>query len=245
MEPEEVLEELDLTEAERKVYMNLLKIDKGTASKLAKEAGIQRRLAYDITDSLAEKGLINYVDRENKRVYKPCNPENLRQIVEDRRSNLKELEEKLDDAMPDLKAFYDEENGNREVKVLEGKEGIKQLFNDELRQDSTIYLIGSATESEDMLKYFLPSWTRKRQEKDVKIKGVFEHEMKGMVGEHEPIEHRYLPEGYNSKVSIAIYGSKVGIVFWIVNPLVIMIEDEQAAASFKNYWELVWDSAEK
>ena len=243
MDPEEILEELELTDSERKIYMELLKSGEGTATALAKRSGVQRRLTYDVTAALAEKGLISYVDRENKRIYKPCNPENLEQMLEDRKIDLEEKQQKLEDAMPNLQKFYDSEKEGRDVKVLEGKEGVKQLFNDEIRQGETIHLLGSAIESEDMLEYFLPSYTRKRQDRDIKIKGIFEHKMKGVVGEHEPIEHRYLPEGYNSKVSICIYGDKVGIIFWIDNPLVIMIEDSQAAESFLNYWKLVWEKS--
>ncbi|MFB6158918.1 MAG: hypothetical protein ABEJ95_04660 [Candidatus Nanohalobium sp.] len=47
------------------------------------------------------------------------------------------------------------------------------------------------------------------------------------------------------KVSIAIYGDKAGIIFWIPNPLVILIEDKKAAESFKNYFDLVWESSDK
>lgn len=69
--------------------------------------------------------------------------------------------------------------------------------------------------------------------------------MKDLVGEHPPIEPRFLPEGYDSSVSIAIYGKKVGIIFWVENPLVIMIQDREAAESFMNYFGMVWENAEK
>ncbi|MFB6100187.1 MAG: TrmB family transcriptional regulator [Candidatus Nanohalobium sp.] len=243
METEEVLEELDLTDSEKEIYLSLLKSGEGTATELAKRSGVQRRLAYDVTDSLADKGLISYVDKENRRVYKPLSPENLRQLVEDRKREIEEKQRKLEEAMPQLEKYYDSSTDERDVKVMEGKEGVKQLFNDEVRVGETIYLLGSAVESEEMLEYFLPTWTEKRQEKGVKIKGVFENQMRGQVGEHEPIECRFLPEGYDSKVSITIYGEKVGIVFWIPNPLVILIEDGKAAESFKNYFDLVWENS--
>jgi hypothetical protein len=65
-----------------------------------------------------------------------------------------------------------------------------------------------------------------------------------MVGERAPVEDRYLPEGQESSVSIAIYGDTVGITFWIDQPLVIMIEDQAAADSFMGYFQLVWEAAE-
>jgi len=117
---------------------------------------------------------------------------------------------------------------------------------DELREaDDTIYVIGSPEESEELLEYFLPTWTDRRVEKGIKIKGVFEDGMRGMVGEHGELADRYLPEGHTSDVSICIYGNKAGIIFWIDNPLVIMIDDADAADSFMSYFDLVWDAAEE
>lgn len=245
MDIREVLTELDLSETEIDIYMTLLKNGEDTASGAAKRSGVQRRRSYDVMESLKEEGLVSYRDEENKRFYSAVSPKRIEDMIEDRKRDLEELEEKLDSSMPQLMAQFNEDAKDREVKVLEGKEGIKQLFNDELREGETIHVIGSPEESEEELKYFLPTWTEKRQEKDIKIKGIFENSMRGLVGTHPPIEPRFLPEDYYSQVSIAIYGRKVGIIFWVESPLVIMIKDQDAADSFMNYFEMVWKSAEK
>lgn len=245
MEVKKILKELDLTETESEIYLTLLKKGEGTASSTAKKSGVQRRQTYDIMEKLKEKGLVSYRDQENKRIYSATTPKRLKELVEERKNNLIELEEKIDDILPQLTKQYSEDSDEREVKVLEGKEGVKQLFNDEIREEETIKLIGSPEESEELLKYFLPTWTEKRQEKEIKIKGIFEHSMKGDVGEHQPIETRFLPPDYKSKVSMAVYGDKVGITFWLKDPLVIMINDQQAAQSFHNYFKIIWKNSAK
>ncbi|MDY6777373.1 MAG: helix-turn-helix domain-containing protein [Candidatus Nanohaloarchaea archaeon] len=246
MEPSDILSDLDLTESETKLYLTLLREGQGTASKLAKKAGIGRRLAYDQIDSLKDKGLVSYIDKENKRIYKPTNPKRLEEIVEDRKQDLEELESQVESLLPQLMRQYNADADERDVKILEGKSGIKQLFNDQLREaEDVIYLIGSPIESEEVLEHFLPSWTKKRKEQGVKIRGIFEQQMRGEVGENAPLDGRFLPEGHDSKVSISIYGDKAGIIFWIEEPLVIMIEDEKAAESFKSYFTLIWEAAEE
>lgn len=246
MELKELLKEFDLTDSEIKLYLKLLNVGSGTASSIAKKAKVHRRLAYDNFKSLSEKGLVSYVDKENKRIYKPVNPKRLEELIENRRENLKELEKKLEKTLPKLIGKY---KGNkkegREVKILEGKEGIKTLFNDELGEGEKIYLIGTPKESEEILKYFLPGYTRRRKKKEIKIKGIFEYQMKKMVGKKKNIEARFLPKDYKSNVSISIYGNKTGIIFWIEEPLVIMIKDGEAANSFMSYFKLVWESAKK
>lgn len=244
MELEELLKEFDLTDSETKLYLKLLNVGSGTASSIAKKAKVHRRLAYDNFKSLSQKGLVSYVDKENKRIYKPVNPKRLEELIDERRKNLKELEEKLETALPNLIAKYKSKGKeSREVKILEGKEGIKTLFNDEIRQGEKIYLIGTPKESEEILKYFLPGYTRKRKEKEIKIKGIFEHKMKEIVKKKKSIEAQFLPKDYKSDVSISIYGNKTGIIFWIEEPLVIMIKDEEAANSFMNYFKLIWEAA--
>jgi len=244
MDIDDVLTRLDLTDSGAKLYRTLLREGDGTASAIATEAGINRRLAYDRFESLIEQGLVSYVDKENKRVYKPTDPHRLEELIEDRRQEVKDLQGAVEGIMPQLLRQYNAGDEEREVKILEGKEGIKQLFNDELRKGETIYLIGSPIEAEDLLEHFLPSWSKRRAEKGIEMQGVFEHQMRGMVGERAPVEDRYLPEGDESSVSIAIYADTVGITFWIDDPLVIMIEDPAAADSFMGYFQLVWEAAE-
>jgi sugar-specific transcriptional regulator TrmB len=177
-------------------------------------------------------------------VYKPSTPKRLQEILDDRKKDIEELEREIKDVMPDLMSQFNASSDDREVKIFEGKSGIKQLFNDELRHaDDTIYIIGSPIEAKELLENFLPSWSKRRDELGIKIKGVFEHSMRGDLGDRAPTEARFLPEGKKSKVSIAIYGDKAGIVFWIDDPLVIMIDDPDAAASFTSYFRMVWQSA--
>ncbi len=244
MDIEDVLTRLDLTDSGAQLYSTLLREGEGTASAIANEAGINRRLAYDRFETLVEKGLVSYIDKENKRIYKPTDPHRLEELIEDRRQEIEDLQAQVSDILPQLLRQYESGDQDREVKILEGKEGIKQLFNDELRQGETIYLIGSPIEAEDLLEHFLPSWSKRRAEAGIEMKGVFEHQMRGMVGERAPVEDRYLPEDQESSVSIAIYGDTVGITFWIDDPLVIMIEDPAAADSFMGYFQLVWEAAE-
>jgi len=44
---------------------------------------------------------------------------------------------------------------------------------------------------------------------------------------------------------MAVYGDKVGITFWLKDPLVIMINDQQAAQSFHNYFKIIWKNSTK
>lgn len=244
---EDVLKKIDLTESEAKLYRTLMMEGEGTASSIANKAGIGRRLAYDKFRSLVDQGLVSYIDKDNKRIYRPNNPEKLREKVRERKKALQRLEKEVESIIPQLMKQFQNSSSEREIRVLEGKDGIKQLFEDQLREsEGEIKIIGSPIEAEDLLEHFLPTWTKRRAEKDIDIEGVFEHEMRGMIGNREATTNaRFLPEGHKSNVSISIYGDRAGIIFWLENPLVILIEDREAAESFESYFKLVWEAAEE
>jgi sugar-specific transcriptional regulator TrmB len=239
----DVLKELGISDTGIDLYLEMLRNGSGTASSLSKRAGVGRRLAYDRMDSLVNMGIASYEDRDDKRVYHPVKPERLQDLVDERRREVEELDRKLSEALPDLSKLKEREEEDREVRIMEGKEGIKSVFNDEVRVGETVYLIGSPAKSEEILEYFLPSFTRRRKEKNVHIKGVFEDGLRGQVGEHGQLDARFLPPEHTSQVSISIYGDNVSIIFWIETPLVVMIRDSDAAESFMGYFEMAWESA--
>jgi hypothetical protein len=55
-------------------------------------------------------------------------------------------------------------------------------------------LIETPEELEEQVKYFLPTWTDKREKKDIKIKGIFETSMKGEVGENQALKPDTYPK---------------------------------------------------
>src|SRR3989338_3029681 len=147
-----ILEKIGLSPTESKIFLTLLKIKEGTASALATEAKVHRRLAYDVLSNLANKGLVSFVDIDKKRVYKCVDPKHLHDILDERQEKIQELRKILEKELPDLQGQFLRKKREREVQVMVGKEAIKRLFQDEIDVGETIYLIGSPSKSESMLK---------------------------------------------------------------------------------------------
>src|SRR3989338_4569627 len=69
MQTDKTLEDLGLSEQEANLYLGLLKIGGGQASKVAKEVGLKRTTVYPILKALAECGFVNVYFRKSTRYY--------------------------------------------------------------------------------------------------------------------------------------------------------------------------------
>ncbi|MEK6937840.1 MAG: hypothetical protein AABX04_02230, partial [Nanoarchaeota archaeon] len=58
-------------------------------------------------------------------------------------------------------------------------------------------------------------------------------------------EYRYVDKEVKSNVVTNIYGDKIAIIVWSENPEAIIIENAEAAKSYKNYFEFMWKYSKK
>ena len=54
---------------------------------------------------------------------------------------------------------------------------------------------------------------------------------------------RYVPQETISPLNVNIYGDKVALLIWSENPEAVIIDNPQAAAAFRSYFELMWKHA--
>ena len=70
-----LLVDIGLKAKEADVYIAILSLGQGTASKIAKKARIVRTTAYDILSSLFNKGLVTLTGKEPKQEYVAESPD--------------------------------------------------------------------------------------------------------------------------------------------------------------------------
>jgi hypothetical protein len=145
--------------------------------------------------------------------------------------------------MPLLKAKYGEAKQKEETLFYRGAEGIKTIFEDQVSTGKEVLVLGAASDAEEILKFYLPHYTKKRVSKKVKLKLIYSG---GKVKEKIPLsEVKYLPEEFASPVSTNIYGDKVAIIIWRAEPIAILIHDKEISSAYKKYFEVLWKTAKK
>ena len=70
MQKEQILQSFGLTEAEVKLYLELLKVGEASASELAQKTNTNRTFTYDRIKKLLDSGLVSFVVKDNKKYFK-------------------------------------------------------------------------------------------------------------------------------------------------------------------------------
>lgn len=244
MEPETVLKDFGLTDTEIKVYLALLKLGEATVPEIVKKVQIYKANAYNALDNLEKKGLVAHVKKEYKLYYSALNPEKLFGILESKK-------ESLDAVFPILQKYYKSKKVKREVNILSGKEGIKTLFKDIEIAGNNILVVGSALQLFSIMQHQPVLLMKKLENRNAVLRAVVvdREEVRKQVAEIQKKAHvgdvRFYPEKYFSPVAFITYNDRLIMGIWEDDPLIIWIKDEHIAATFRNYFEMIWKTAKE
>ena len=229
----EDLKKAGLTGNESKVYFELLKKGELSANELAKKIGMDRTLVYTVLNNLVEKGMVSYIIKENKKLFSAANPENLL-------SKLKEKEAFIQDLIPKLKSIKKFVEPKQEIKVYEGKEGLRVFVNLAIKE-KFMYSFG-ATGQGFYAFYDMPLLVKKAIKKKMDVRMIANKKLKGISAfSFKAFKIKYLD--IQTKVTTSIFGDYVSIHIVKDKPLVIIIKNKDIAESYKNYFNVLWAAA--
>ncbi len=233
----EALKTVGLTNSEAKIYLVLLDLGPSLAGMVARRSGIHRRTVYDILDRLVEKGLVGYMRKNNRNYYETTDPLRLMELV-------KEKEDEITNVLPELELMHKQSKEKQETNFYKGTEGIRTIFEDQIKEGKEILVFGESNLAKNTLKYYLPKYNKKRTEKKIKLKILFDESQRKDVQDIPLADIRYL-KAHVSLSSTNVYGDKVAIILWSDNPLGILIKQREIADSYRNYFKMLWDVAKK
>lgn len=232
-----ILNQIGLSGNEAEVYLIVLKLNEALASKIARQSKISRPHIYDTLNKLAEKGLITYVIKSNKKYFKAVDPNKLLDYLTEKEQNLKTI-------LPELQELYKPLKETLKIEVYEGAEGLKSILNDIVKTGKEIAAFGAS----DRIRSYLPDfiverYLKEREKKKIKARQLFTEGtkvLKTKISTFKP-----LPKEFSSPTTTVIYGNKVAIFIWIRFPTVILIENKDLAESYKKHFKLMWKSVVK
>ena len=236
------LNKLGLNEKEAKVYLALLELGEGNIQEISKKSAIKRTTAYDIIQSLKDKGLISSVNKNKKNLFFAENPEKIEGILEEKKNTLKRI-------MPELLSITNLIDKKPKIKYYEGTEGIKDVYRDTLTYSGQELLAWVSEEAitafdEDFLNdYYLPTRINKKiwvraiapdKEYMQKFKGLDEKFLR---------KTKLIPENeYSLDVEINLYGkNKIGIMSF-KEGFALIIESKKIYTTLKSVFEMNWIS---
>src|SRR3989344_8471716 len=131
----EILKEIGLQEGEVAVYLALLKLKEATATQITQYSGLHRSYVYDLIEKLKEKGLVSFVIKNNVKYFRASHPSKILDYI-------KEKEQKVNTILPNLINLSEKKEEDIKVEIYKGKEGIKTILNDILKENKDYLLFG-------------------------------------------------------------------------------------------------------
>lgn len=237
-----ILVNAGLTFRESEAYLALLELKESLVSELSKKTKENRTHLYDTLNSLIKKGLASYVIKNGKKYFRPSSPE---KIIDYLREKEKFIEEKL----PELNKLYKPKIKAPVVEVFEGKEGIKTVLRDVLKENKEWLCLGSTGKSKEVIPFFLEQLHKQRVKQKLELKVIYNDDKFGKERGKEVEKQKYAEVKYMPKTSPTttyIYGEKIIIIVWEKEKLVaVMINDKDIADSYRSYFNGLWGIGKK
>ena len=125
--------------------------------------------------------------------------------------------------------------------IYKGKEGLKTIHAEMLREGTDVLMIGAKGIIFDELPYFMPHFEKERLKKKLKFIGLWDKkEVKERLLKQPLFEGKSLPNGFDSDAVVNIFGNKVAIVLWKERfPTALVIDNKSVADSFRKWFQLI------
>lgn len=229
MQKEEALQNFGLTEAEIRLYIELLKLGEATATELAKHTNTNRTFTYDRLKKLIDSGLVSYVIKDNKKYFKPAEPSQLLSI-------LKEKEEQIKSILPELEQLKKEHKKGPKVELFSSKKGIRTVLNLILKERKEVLIHGSISQFIQVMESYFDIWNQRRIKEGVKAKVLTNENIDIPFSEID-----LLSEEEKSATTTFTFGNKTIITMWSDIPVAILIESKEIARENTLFFNSLWD----
>lgn len=239
MELKAQLEQLDLHGRKADVYLAALELGSSTVIEIAKKAGIKRTTAYDILLDLMNKGLISQTTKGKKRLFIGEDPEKIKKDLQDKERLFSEI-------LPLLKSVYNVRGVKPKIRFYEGKEGLKEVYNDTLKYSGEILSFAS----EDVVKVlgdWIMDYIRLRAKKEIRMRAIVPRTdfLKSIIDkgqEHLRATKLVDPKKYPFSIEVNIYGHQKVALMSSLEEIGVIIEGFEIHKTMKSIFELVWDN---
>jgi len=148
-----VLENIGLTRNQSTVYLALLKLGSSTAQEIINESKLHRSPVYDALEKLEEKGFVSSVVKDFKKYFQASHPKHIYTYLQEKKDELTEI-------MPELESLQNLKTEKINATIYKGKEGLKAIHYDMLKEGKGIDVIGGKGLILTELKYYIPHWEK-------------------------------------------------------------------------------------
>ncbi|KXK26955.1 MAG: Sugar-specific transcriptional regulator TrmB [candidate division WS6 bacterium OLB20] len=122
------LTDLGLNKGEAEVYASLLQFGEASASEIAKKTNIGRTNVYEYANSLLKRGLVGQFEKSNKIFFRAEDPRMLRDLLDQRKREIRELETTIGDVLPKMDSYYNRNSNRPQMNFFHGSAGYREIM---------------------------------------------------------------------------------------------------------------------
>jgi sugar-specific transcriptional regulator TrmB len=242
---QDVLEDMGITHAESRVYLELLQNGQSKSGDIIKLTKLQSSTVYNSLTGLIKKGLVSYVLVGNVKEYTAQHPESFLTFQ-------KEKEKRFLDILPELKKMEKNPERVRGAKVFEGIKGLRAAFDDILatmKKDEhyCFFQVYNHQIQQKKVGDFFRNYHSKRSGLGINVRGLAPIESKEAmrtIYEFPNTKIKYVKEFLPT--GLTIYKDKVITIDWEgKEPIAITIQSKAVADSYRRFFDLKWKEAKK
>ncbi len=238
---EGALTDLGFSKNESKVYYSLLRLGPSTAGVIAARSNIHRTNAYDALERLAERGMVTYIFKGNKKYFEAVDPNQILELLKDRMR-------KFETVLPTLQLDFKLSKESNKAHIFEGIAGVRAITNDMLKENKEISVFGIPKDVAERLKSFINVFHKRRIEKKITMYHLYDADARERIGFLNSLpytEAKYIPHDIESPATTLIYGHKIAFVIWSEPILSILIESDRMANQYKKFFTLLYKMGKK
>jgi sugar-specific transcriptional regulator TrmB len=245
METIAFLNKIGLSDKEAAVFSALLELGPSPVRDIARKAQVNRGTAYDLLKALVENGLVSHFETQSKQYFVAEPPSKLNTFLKDKEENLKELMVELKGHLPELESLYKKQGGRPQVRLYEGKKGVRNILEDVLlsleKSKQKIYYVYSSSTVRKNVYEAMPDFSKKRIAKKIYVKTI----ALGSGGKLFGLDERkwmQLAEKDLKPVYEIIYAGKVAHISLdnFSHPVGVVIDDREIYETQKMIFEFSW-----
>jgi sugar-specific transcriptional regulator TrmB len=246
-----LLSDLGLSPGEIKVYLALLEHGSLKTGDLSKFAHVHTSKVYLILDRLIEKGLCSYIFIGKTKHFQAADPEQIFEYIKLKKQKLASQEKALKNFIPKIKEKQEFKGVKQTAVVFEGYKGIKTLLQELLigfdsTQKYLVFSPGEEFQDGELNKIFKKHHLN-RIEKKISVNVLALNSQKEFYEEcYRNVDgYKFRYSSLSLPAGIDIVGNKISFIIGGAHPAGYLINSEQLAKRFKEFFAKLWVLAEE
>lgn len=243
----EKLLNLGINDKEADIYLSILTIGQGTVTDIARKAGIKRTSIYQYIETLLKEGLVFKTAFKKRTLYAPEDPKKIIRLLEDKQNKIERNKQEMTEVIPGLESLYNASLSRPSVSYYEGKDGIREVYNEILLNNKNVYSFFSPRKVFKLFSY---------EENDAMLMKLYnnggmlyniiersdEAEKRLEIKKYNAfVKSKVLNESFKFDTDLLIGKDEIAMISFD-NLMGVLIKDKAIASLQKNIFQSIWKS---